>query len=156
MPSVNKLTEAGRNTLLTLPVEINESAPFTVPAKALSKARLAIVTTAGLHLRDDLPFTAGDPSYRVIPSQTPAAEIVQSHTSIGFDRTGILEDINAVFPVDRLREMVAAGRIGELAPAFYSFMGAQRDTTAIRDRTAPEVAELLIAAAVDVVLLTPT
>ena len=145
-----------RNNLLTLPVEINESTPFTVPAKPLSKSRLAIVTTAGLHLREDRPFTAGDPSYRVIPSNTPAADLVQSHTSIGFDRTGVLEDINVVFPIDRLREMVAAGRIGELAPVFYSFMGAQRDTTAIRDRTAPEVADLLLGAAVDVVLLTPT
>ena len=120
MPAVNKLTETVRNTLLTLPIEINESGPFTVPAKPLSTSRLAIVTSAGLHLRDDRPFTAGDPSYRVIPSNTPAANLVQSHTSIGFDRTGVLEDINVVFPIERLHEMVAAGRIGELAPVFYS------------------------------------
>lgn len=156
MPSLNKLTESGRNNLLTLPIEINESTPFTLPKKPLSQSRLAIVTTAGLHLREDRPFVAGDPSYRVIPSNTPAADLVQSHTSIGFDRTGVLEDINVVFPIDRLREMVAAGRIGELAPAFYAFMGAQRDMTAIRERTAPEVADLLVGAGVDVVLLTPT
>jgi D-proline reductase (dithiol) PrdB len=84
------------------------------------------------------------------------ADLVQSHTSIGFDRTAVLEDINVVFPIERLREMVAAGRIGELAPDFYSFMGAQRDTKPIKERTAPDVADLLIGAQVDVVLLTPT
>jgi D-proline reductase (dithiol) PrdB len=81
---------------------------------------------------------------------------VQSHTSIGFDRTAVLEDINVVFPIERLREMVSAGRIGELAPTFYSFMGAQRDWQPIKNRTGPEVAELLLGDAVDVVLLTPT
>ena len=81
---------------------------------------------------------------------------MQSHTSIGFDRTAIIEDINVVFPLDRLREMVDEGRIGSLATSFYSFMGAQRDVKPIKERTAPEVAALLVADHVDVVLLTPT
>jgi D-proline reductase (dithiol) PrdB len=135
---------------------VNDSTPFTVPKRPLSGSRLAIVTSAGLHLREDRPFTAGDSTYRVIPSSTPAANLVQSHTSIGFDRTGVLEDINVVFPIDRLREMVTAGRIGDLGPFFYAFMGAQSDTTAIKERTAPEVADLLLGDGVDVVLLTPT
>jgi D-proline reductase (dithiol) PrdB len=156
MPSLNKLSESTRNSILTLPVDINESTPFVLPGKPLSASRVAIVTSAGLHLRDDRPFTSGDPTYRVIPTTAPIGDIVQSHTSIGFDRTGILEDINVVYPIERLRELVAAGRIGELAPHFYSFMGAQRDTTAIKTQTGPEVADLLLGAAVDVVLLTPT
>jgi D-proline reductase (dithiol) PrdB len=156
MPILSKLAESTRNSILTMPVDINASTPFTVPSKPLAQSRLAIVTTAGLHRRDDRPFTAGDPTFRVIPSDTPAADIVQSHTSIGFDRTAVLEDINVVYPIDRLREMIAAGRIGELAPSFYSFMGAQRDTTPIKERTAPEVAALLLRDGVDVVLLTPT
>ena len=156
MPSLDKLSESTRNSILTQPVELNETAPFTLPKKPLAASRVAIVTSAGLHLREDRPFTVGDPTYRIIPSDTPAASLVQSHTSIGFDRTAVLEDINVVFPIDRLREMVAAGRIGELAPHFYSFMGAQRDTTAIKTRTALDVADLLLGEAVDVVLLTPT
>ena len=156
MPSLDKLNESTRNSILTLPVDINDSTPFTRPVKTLADSRVAVVTSAGLHLREDRPFTAGDPTYRVIPSATPAAALVQSHTSIGFDRTAALEDINVVFPIDRLREMVAAGQIGELAPFFYSFMGAQRDTSPIKERTAPEVADRLIAEGVDVVLLTPT
>ncbi len=156
MPSLAKLSESTRNSVLTLPVDLHESSPFTRPKKPLSQSRVAIVTTAGLHRRDDRPFTGGDPTFRAIPSGTPASEIVQSHTSIGFDRTAVLEDINVVFPIERLREMLSAGRIGELAPTFYSFMGAQRDWSPIRERTGPEVANLLVGDGVDVVLLTPT
>jgi D-proline reductase (dithiol) PrdB len=156
MPALDKLSATSRNSLLTFPVDANETAPFTLPKKPLSQARLVIVTTAGLHGRDDRPFTPGDPTYRIVPSGMAAAEIVQSHTSIGFDRTAVLEDINVVFPIDHLRRMVATGRIGELAPRFYSFMGAQRDMTVIRTQTAPEVAARLVADGVDVVLLTPT
>jgi D-proline reductase (dithiol) PrdB len=114
------------------------------------------VTSAGLHLRTDRQFTSGDPSYRIIPSGSLAADIVQSHTSIGFDRTAVLEDINVVFPIERLRAMVASGHIGALAPNWYSFMGAQRDLSAIKATTAPEVAQRMLDEGVDVVLLTPT
>lgn len=156
MPSLDQLSESTRNMLLTLPVDTNDSTPFARPRKPLAQARLAVVTTAGLHLRTDRPFTPGDPSYRRVPSAAAASDIIQSHTSIGFDRTGVIADINVVYPVDRLREMVTAGRIGELAPSFYSFMGAQRDTKRIKNESAPEVARALVADDVDVVLLTPT
>ncbi len=156
MPSLDKLSPSTRNSILTLPVDINETTPFTRPARTLAASRVAIVTSAGLHLRDDRTFSAGDPTYRIIPSNASAADIVQSHTSIGFDRTAVLEDINVVFPIERLRTMVIDGRIGDLAPNFFSFMGAQRDTTPIKNQTAPEVADRLRAEDVDVVLLTPT
>jgi D-proline reductase (dithiol) PrdB len=156
VPSLDNVPEATRKNLLTMPLDANGTAPFTLPKKPLSRARLAVVTTAGLHLRDDRPFTAGDPSFRRIPSDVPAAGLLQSHTSIGFDRTAAIADINVVFPLGRLREMAAAGRIGSFGPAFYSFMGAQRDITRIKNETAPAVAQLLLAEGVDVVLLTPT
>ena len=46
----------------------------------LSQCRVAIVTTADLHRRDDRPFGPGDQTYRIIPSETPAPEILQSQT----------------------------------------------------------------------------
>lgn len=156
MPSLDKLNENTRNTVLTLPVDVNDAPPFVRPAKPLALARVAIVTSAGLHLRDDRVFTNQDPTYRAIPSNTVPADIVQSHTSIGFDRMATLEDVNVCFPIDRLREMVDAGRIGELAPRLFSFMGAQRDLTVLKSRTGPAVANELVADGVDVVLLTPT
>lgn len=156
MPSLDRLPEANRKSLLETPVEVNDSTPFHRPSKPLAQSVVAIVTTAGLHLHGDKPFVPGDPTYRLIPSGVTGDDLLQTHNSIGFDRTGVMADVNVVFPVDRLRELVAERRIGSLAPTFYSFMGAQRDPSAIKSNTAPEVAERLRSDGVDVVLLTPT
>jgi D-proline reductase (dithiol) PrdB len=46
-----------------------------------------------------------------------------THSSVNFDRSGFQEDINVVFPIDRFKELEAAGVIGSLANINYSFMG---------------------------------
>ena len=71
--------------------------PF-VPGPPLDERRVAIVTTSGLHARGDRPFDIGAADYRVIPGDTPAADLVMSHVSVNFDRSGFQEDINVVFP----------------------------------------------------------
>jgi D-proline reductase (dithiol) PrdB len=156
MPRLERLSEISRNALLTLPLPVHDGAPFTPLVKPLAACRVALVTTAGLHLRDDHPFAAGDPSFRVLPTDSGPAAIIQSHVSIGFDRTPIQRDLNVTYPIDRLRELVERGAIGGLGPNGFSFMGAQRDTTRIEQETAPEVARRLRDELVDVVLLTPT
>jgi D-proline reductase (dithiol) PrdB len=118
--------------------------------------RLAIVTTAGLHRRDDRAFSPGDQTYRVIPSDTAAADILQSHTSIGFDRVPIMRDLNISYPVDRLRELVARCELGGLGPNGYSFMGALRDAPRVESETGPEVGRRLAEEGVDAALVTPT
>src|SRR4029450_2003444 len=60
----------------------------------------------------------------VIPAETPANELVMSHISVNFDRTGFQQDLNVVFPIDRLRELVADGEVGSMASVHYSFVGA--------------------------------
>jgi len=156
MPRLERLPEANRKNLLNLPIQANETAPFARLMKPLTACRLAIVTTAGLHRRGDRPFGPGEQTYRVIAADTPAADIIQSHTSIGFDRTPIMRDVNISYPIDRLRELVTRGELGGIAPNGYSFMGAQRDLTRIANETGPEVAGRLRAEGVDVALLTPT
>jgi D-proline reductase (dithiol) PrdB len=156
MPRLDRISESTRKNLLTRPVEINAETPFTVPRVPLANARVAVVTTAGIHLRDDAPFVRYDPTFRTIPGDVRAADLVQTHTSIGFDRTAIIEDVNVSFPIDRLREMQAEGKIGSFGPRFFSFMGAQKDLVTIAATSAPEVASLLRDDGVDVVLLTPS
>ena len=56
MPRLDRVPQATRNNILTRAVEINVDTPFTAPRRPISQARLALVTTAGLHLRDDQPF----------------------------------------------------------------------------------------------------
>jgi D-proline reductase (dithiol) PrdB len=156
MPRLDRLPQINRSNLLTFPAQVNDTAPFVTPAKPLAACRLAIVTTAGLHRRGDRLFGPGDQTYRAIPSDTPAADIVQSHTSLGFDRTAIMRDLNVTFPVDRARELVARGELGGLAPMFYSFMGALRDAGRVESETGPEVGRRLRDEGADVVLITPT
>ena len=126
----------------------------------LNQRRVAIVTTAGLHRRKDNPFlvaTVPDQAkpidYRVIPADVKASELVMSHTSTNFDRTGFQQDSNLVFPIDRLRELESDGVIGRVADFHYSFMGAV-DPRLMRP-AATRLATFLKNDRVDAVLLVP-
>ena len=160
MPRLEILSEVQRRMLEFFPCLEADGVPWTPLAKSLSESRIAIVTTAGLHLRDDNPFNrdhpGGESTYRVLPSNVNNADIVQSHFSIGFDRTAIYRDINVTYPVDRLRELAERGVIGKVAPNNYSFMGALRDCTVVAEQTGPDVAQRLKDEGVDLVFLTPT
>ena len=156
MPRLDRLPQLNRNNLLMLPVQVNDTAPYTRLASPLPACRLAIVTTAGLHRRGDRPFGPGEQTYRVIRSDTPAADILQSHTSLGFDRVPTMRDLNICFPVDRLRELIARGEMGGTGPNHYSFMGAQRDLKRVHEETGPEVGRRLRDEGVQVALITPT
>jgi D-proline reductase (dithiol) PrdB len=80
-----------------------------------------------------------------------------AHASSNFDRSGFVADLNVVYPIDRLHEMAADGRIGSVASRHLSFMGAQPDHVleTLRLDTGPAAAQLLREDGVDVVLLTP-
>ncbi|HVQ74383.1 MAG TPA: glycine/sarcosine/betaine reductase selenoprotein B family protein [Candidatus Binatia bacterium] len=156
MPRLDRLPQANRSNLETFPAQVNDTAPFAPLRKPLAACRLAIVTTAGLHRRGDRPFSPGEQGYRVLSADTPAPEIIQSHTSLGFDRAPIMRDLNVTYPIDRLRELVARGELGAVAPSHYSFMGALRDARRIEQETGPEVAARLRDEGVDAVLVTPT
>jgi D-proline reductase (dithiol) PrdB len=95
-----------------------------VSGPPLPQRRVAIVTSAGLVVRGEDPFGGRDPDYRVIPASTKPSELLISHISINFDRTGFQEDWNVVFPMDRLNELAGEGVIGSVAQTHYSFMGA--------------------------------
>jgi len=122
----------------------------------LRKMRVAIVSTAGLHLRGDRPFGAGGASmdYRVIPCYVQASELVMSHMSVNFDRSGFQDDWNVAFPLDRLRALESEGIVGSVAEYHYSFMGAVSPVT-LYEPKARELAKHLHNDKVDAVLLSP-
>ena len=127
---------------------------WTAPVKALSEMRVALVTTAGLHFRDEEAFEFADATFRPIPADRDANELVMSHSSVNFDRSGFADDVNLVLPIDRLRELAAAGTIGSAATVHYSFMGAGLEPDRY-EATAGQVAGLLKRDQVDAVFLTP-
>ncbi len=123
-------------------------------AKPLAELTVAIVSTAGLHLRTDAPFTLGALDYRVLPSDADWGDVVLSHVSTNFDRSAFQQDPNISFPLDRLHEMVASGEIGGVSPRHYSFMGAMPNPALFED-AGSEVGRMLAADGVDVALLVP-
>jgi D-proline reductase (dithiol) PrdB len=129
-----------------------ETRPW-ISGPPLATRRVAIVSSAGLVLGGEMPFRGRDPDYRVIPGDTKAEELLISHISINFDRTGFQEDWNVVFPLDRLNELAAEGRIGSVARTHYAFMGAT--DPAQMEPHARELAGRLKSDRVDAVVLTP-
>ena len=127
---------------------------WVAPSKPLEQRRVALVTTAGLHRRNDATFGFTDATFRPLPGDVEGSDILMSHSSVNFDRTGFAEDVNLVFPLDRFRERVEDGTLGSLASVHYSFMGAGLEPTAYED-SAGRVAELLQRDGVDTVFLIP-
>ena len=130
-----------------------EKPAFTEPPP-IQQARVALVTTAGLQRPGDPIWKAGEQSFRSFNKDE--RELTISHLSNNFDRSGLVADLNVAFPLERLEEMAAQGRIGSVAQQHLSFMGALDETMeTLRLDTAPEAASLLLADGVQVALLTP-
>jgi D-proline reductase (dithiol) PrdB len=155
MVRLAELSEADRENMLK---KVPVLPPFPgrpwASGPALAQRRVAIVTTAGLHVRGDRAFGQGGMDYRVIPGDAAAGDLVMSHMSVNFDRSGFQADWNVAFPLDRLRELVRERIIGAVAGFHYSFMGAVSPITRYEAR-ARELAGLLKADQVNAVLLTP-
>ncbi len=127
---------------------------WSVPSKPLNEMRFALVTTAGLHYRDTPAFDFADATFRPIDGAENPGDLVMSHSSVNFDKSGFIEDVNIVFPLGRFKELQTAGAIGSLADVHYSFMGAGLPPAAY-EKTASQVAGLLKQDRVDAVFLTP-
>jgi D-proline reductase (dithiol) PrdB len=124
----------------------------------MTDARIALVTSAGLHRPDDEPFgdeKGGDWSFRIIPRGTAVDTLICTHPSGAWDRSGVERDANVAFPLDRLEEIAADGVIGNVAPRHVSFQGSITAPGRLVGRTAPAVAEMLVDDHVDAVILTP-
>jgi D-proline reductase (dithiol) PrdB len=137
---------------LDMPVPTYESTPWVEPAP-LAESRVAIISTAGIHRRSDPEFAAGAADYRLIPGDVEPADLIMSHVSVNFDRSGFQQDINVVFPLESMRELADDGEIGSVAAWHYAFMGAT-DPTAMEE-SAREVARLLVRDGVTAALLVP-
>ena len=88
-----------------MPLPEYASTPFITPP-ALSDARVAIVTTAGLtHRQTPKLWTMGDSGYRRFAHGD--RDLVVAHVSSNFDRAGISADLNVAYPIDRLDELMA-------------------------------------------------
>jgi len=137
----------------------SQDIPWTPVTKALEYSKIAVVTTAGVHHKDQQPFNMldreGDPSYRTIDLSAPFSSLMITHDY--YDHADADKDINIVFPIERLKEFEKEGLIGQVAELHYGFMGhiTGRHLPTLINRTAPEVAQRLKEDKVDIVIVTP-
>jgi D-proline reductase (dithiol) PrdB len=127
--------------------------PWARLKKPLKEARIAIVSTAGLVLPSQEPFDenvkGGDSSYREIPADAEVASLIDTHRSASYDHSGVHDDPNLAFPIDRLRE------IAKVHHRHFSFMGSITAPGRLTKESAPAVADALASDGVDAVLLVP-
>ena len=95
MARLDSMPEPIRGHIANLACPIFEATPF-VEAPPAGDRRVTMISTAGLHRRGDRPFTLGSDDYRVIPADIMANELVMSHVSTNFDRTGFQQDLNVI------------------------------------------------------------
>ena len=99
--------------------------PFTPLAVPLGRARVGLITTAAPYQPEagnqgpGAPYNAAAKFYQVYSTPTDSVPDLRiSH--VGYDRAHTTAaDLNAYLPLTRLREAVAAGRIGALAPRLH-------------------------------------
>jgi D-proline reductase (dithiol) PrdB len=133
--------------------------PWTPLKKPLAQAKLALVSSAGFVMPGQAPFDGsikgGDPGFREISSEAEAKTLVGTHRSQSFDHQGLEKDPNLGFPVDRVRELARAGRIGTVNRRHLSCMGSITAPRRLILNTAPSAARLLVEDGVDAALLVP-
>ena len=124
---------------------------ITNPVRA---SRVALLSSAALRLANQQPFIPReDSSYRRVPSDPAAGEIIIDHHS-GIGRVP-KQDPEIVFPRTALAELAMRGIVGSLAPFHFSFMGGLREHAKIENELAPTIANDLKQAQVDLALLVP-
>jgi len=139
------------------PFVISDGIPWTPYGGQPSQQTLALITSGGLYLRDSQPpFNTesihGDPSLRVIPRTARAEDFGIAHAH--YDHSLAEQDINVIFPLQRLIELEREGMIGRLAQHHYS-LSYVNDVAPLVTQTVPDLIRRIRDEAVDVLLLVP-
>ena len=135
-------------------------APFQPLKKPLAQSRIALVTTAAPFdpgKGDQGPgakYNGGAKFYQVYDGDTSKTHDVRiSH--IAYDRVHTsAEDSGTWFPLQQLRRLAGAGRIGEVAPRFFG-APTNRSHRVTIDTDAPEILRRCRADGVDAAVLVP-
>jgi D-proline reductase (dithiol) PrdB len=131
--------------------------PINPLPKRIPQCTVALIGTAGAHVQGDQPFDVGnrmgDPSFRVIRGDVAFDTLDLSHP--GYNTRKVRQDINCVFPLERLRELAQEGIVGSVSARHFSFMGYIPLPEPLIEKTAPAVANFLKEDQVDLALLVP-
>jgi hypothetical protein len=119
-----------------VPVPTTQPATLAPPRVPLERARIALISAAGVYARGDTPFERdADHSFREVPSDLPSQDIVFGAGS--FDHGEVNRDPNCMFPLHPLRELVAAGAGRGQTAGHFGIQGAGGELEQIKTELAP-------------------
>jgi D-proline reductase (dithiol) PrdB len=134
-----------------------ETIPLARLVRPLSATRLTFVSSAGVQPKGTLPFDVvhpvGDYSFRSVPSTSKPVDL-EIH-QLKYPTAGAHRDLNVIFPIERLQELVAEGVIGGLTPNLFSFIGYNMDPERLEQTLAEDIADAVVADGAEAALLCP-
>jgi D-proline reductase (dithiol) PrdB len=126
----------------------------TALRRTIAESTIGIVTLAGVQRRDEpLLGEANDLSFRLLDRTTPFSELTIAHRTPV--RVFAEQDLNVVYPRDRLVELEAEGTIGHLAERAVSLVGSITRYGALVEETVPRIHDELARHGVDLAILVP-
>jgi D-proline reductase (dithiol) PrdB len=141
---LNKLAAGLRERASDLAFLRRVDVPWSPPRAPLRELRVALITTAGLHTKDDAPFRTlyerfGDPSFRVVPHLAKPEELALDAGYV--DPKYTAHDPECSLPMRALEALHRARAIGAPAAHHYGFAGGLIRPYPGLERSAGEVAE---------------
>ena len=125
--------------------------------KPLSECRVVFISTSGVQPKGSVPFDTvhpvGDYTFRRVPSSARVDEL-EIH-QLKYPTAGAHRDLNVIFPIERLRELVDDGVIGALTENFITFIGYNMDPERLERTLAEEIADAASAEGADIALAAP-
>jgi D-proline reductase (dithiol) PrdB len=152
MAHLEDIPQPTRDAVANAPCPSFDSMPF-VSGPPLAERRVAVVSSAALIRQGNAPFPFGSAEVRFLPADAPLKDLLISHVSINFDRSGYQRDINTVYPIERLHELAAQGVIAGVAATHYTVMGSTDPST--MELSADQISGQLRQERIDAVLLSP-
>ncbi len=153
-PQLSDPRETGSQLRPGLWKTINERYPGSMIAKEsfvklaplkqpLARSRITMISSCGVHLKRDKPLDVchpfGDFNFRRVPSSARQDDLIIHQLKYPHDDADL--DINVIFPIERLQEMVSEKHIGGLTENFFSFIGYNMDPAKFERTVARGIAD---------------
>jgi len=132
--------------------------PLAPLGKPLAECRVTFISSAGVHLKNEPPLDVchpfGDFRFQRVPTRAKPDDLTIHQLKYPHDDADV--DINVIFPIERLQELVAGRVLGALTPNFFSFIGYNMDPARFEQSVAHGIAEAVVREErADVALLAP-
>ena len=146
-----------RNRFASLPMPEFSAGPWSNLKKPLKKISLALLSSSGIYLppqpRYDDTNHEGDYTWRQIPVNVDGQALQIAHTH--YDHAAAEQDINTVFPLQRVKDLVAEGFLGAVCDPVFTWHGYVINLFRFAATTAQELADAVVREGADAALIVP-